>query len=126
VCTNDRQRCVEAKVTVHVKRMKFEFRPPVRNKLNVRSPERGVMIRLKTPAGEPAVQTVTSVAVDCASGKALGAHEPVDAQLHANARRGLVWFRWSTTPTWTGCRDLEVAMADGEIHVAHFRWRTPR
>ncbi len=53
-------------------------------------------------------------------------HEPVDAQLHANPRHGLVRFRWSTMPTWTGCRDLQVALADGKVHTAHFRWRTRR
>jgi hypothetical protein len=124
VCTKDRQRCVEAHVTVHVKPLVFAFRPPVRNHLNLRSPERSVLIRFRMPEGEPAVKAVTSVAVDCASGKTIGAHEPVDAQLHVNARRGLVSFRWSTTPTWTGCRDLEVTLADGQVYTAHFRWRT--
>jgi hypothetical protein len=127
VCTSDRRRCVEATVTVNVLPLPFTWRPPVRSdRVNERSPGHGVLIRLQTSAGKTAVEAVTSVAVDCRTGTTLGAHEPVEAQLHANPRRGLVWFRWSTTPTWTGCRDLEVALADGKVHTAHFRWRTRR
>jgi CubicO group peptidase (beta-lactamase class C family) len=125
VCTTDRRRCVEATVAVNVLPLPFAWRPPVRDhSLNKRSPGHGVLIRFEMPAGKTAVTAVTSVAVDCRSGILLGAHEPVEAQLHANPRRGLIWFRWSTTPTWTGCRNLEVALADGKIHTAHFRWRT--
>ncbi len=126
VCTNDRQRCVEAKVTINAQQLAFKWRPPVRNRVNIRSPAHSVIIRFKTAAGKTGVQSVASVAVDCKSGEALGEHEPVDAQLHANPRRGLVWFRWAPTPTWTGCRDLEVATADGVVHTAHFRWRIRR
>jgi CubicO group peptidase (beta-lactamase class C family) len=127
VCTNDRRRCVEATVTVNVLPLPFTWRPPVRNhRVNTRSPGHSVLIRFQTPAGKTAVKAVTSVAVDCRNGNILGAHEPVEAQLHAKPHRGVVSFRWSTTPTWTGCRDLEVALADAKIHTAHFRWRTKR
>jgi hypothetical protein len=127
VCTTDRRRCVEATVTVNVLPLPFAWRPPVRNDhVNERSPGHGVLIRFQTSAGKTAVTAVTSVAVDCRNGNILGAHEPVEARLQANPRHGLVWFRWSTTPTWTGCRDLEVALADGKIHTARFRWRTRR
>ena len=124
VCTTDRQRCVEGHATVNAQAIPFQFRPPVRNHLNLRQPASGVPIRFRTPMGKAAFKAAASVAVDCASGQAIGGHEPVVAPLHTNAhRRGEVWFRWATSPTWRGCRDLEISLIDGTIHTAHYRWR---
>ena len=125
VCTTDRDDCVEAEVSVEVTPLAFEFRPPLHDGINVRVAGRAVYVPFRTPPGQPAVVGVASVPVDCASGQVLGAREAVDAELHARVRRGGVWLWWSTSSTWTGCRDLEVTLADGQTHAARFSWRPP-
>ena len=126
VCTTDRRDCVEAGVDIEVRPLAFEFRPPIEAGINTRTPGRAIYVPFRTPPGQPAVADVASVAVDSASGDELAAREPVEADLHARTNRGAVWFWWSTNAAWTGCRDLQITLADGETHAAHFAWRARR
>ena len=96
MCTTDRRDCVEANVAIEVRPLAFEFRPPIEAGINTRTPGRRDLRPVPYARRTAAVAGVASVAVDCASGEELAAHEPIDADLHARTNRGAVWFWWST------------------------------
>ena len=124
VCTNDRARCIEGQVSVQVDALEFAFTSPAGESVHRRAGGHAVFVGFRLPAGPDAISAIESVAVDCGTGVALGARGPVDAEVRAGGLSSKrFWFRWRTDPGWTGCRDLAITTADGQVHVRHFTWR---
>ncbi len=127
VCTTDRRDCVEANVAVEVRPLAFEFRPPIEAGINTRTP--GQRDLRSVPYARPDSRRSRASRRSRSTPRAARSSppaNPVDADLHARVNRGAVWFWWSTNAAWTGCRDLQITLADGETHAAHFAWRARR
>lgn len=89
-----------------------------------------VVVRWRTtdalgrPVDASSLVSVTTTAVSCSTGTAIGATMPARSTNGRliDAGRGKWQFNWKTDRNWDGCRQLEVTVIGGDVAVAVFEF----
>ncbi|HJR26049.1 MAG TPA: ExeM/NucH family extracellular endonuclease [Acidimicrobiales bacterium] len=108
------------------------FRAPITNLPGVNTAQAGSSVSLRfSLSGDQGLAVLvagspTSTPIDCGTRAPIGAAEPTVAAgpggLRYNASTDLYTYNWKTTKGWTGCRRFTLALTDGTVHSADFRF----